>query len=31
LKKFSEPAVAMAALAEISRASVAAATICAKR
>lgn len=31
LKKFSEPDVAMAAEAEISRASVAAATICAKR
>ena len=30
-KKFSEPAVAIAAEAEISRASVAAATICAKR
>jgi hypothetical protein len=31
LKKFSEPAVAIAAEAEISSASVAAATICAKR
>jgi hypothetical protein len=31
LKKFSDPAVAMAAEAEISSASVAAATICAKR
>jgi hypothetical protein len=31
LKKFSEPDVAIAAEAEISRASVAAATICAKR
>jgi hypothetical protein len=30
-KKFSDPAVAIAALAEISSASVAAATICAKR
>jgi hypothetical protein len=31
LKKFSDPAVAIAAEAEISRASVVAATICAKR